>query len=762
MMTFPAASDMKISKTRSKLLQTAGLTLCMAMLFSTVSCSKNNVDDGKIVSVDTPYFSSSLLDFSEAADGEYASTRCVKQLRDSLGILISGTSKYYIQLYDNSGQLFSQTTLEDSMGLESTLVDIAGDLDGNLYILTQSYDEINEKVVSELFTFDSKGALIGKPLVLPVEELVSQSQIEVDNAGNIYLYFSSAMTGSRGISVFDSSGTQMYDISENNGKSIGNLLQIEDQMYTVCYDSANDTLKIGLYPLDNTGEKLGEPIDISDTLRSGGGSLSIGKDGLYSYNTKGVYSVDLDNQKSSSLFLWENTNFKKAAFDTDQVIVLSTDTTIVFKEGNSGNSINSVSLLTREKVNPDAGKKIITIAGSMISMDSTVLSAVYDFNMSNEEYRIEIHDYWGDPKFSTITSSYSLVSAMNLEILSGDGPDIIYGDNELFANCENKGIFVDLYTMMANDSEFNKDAVIPSIMKICETDGHLYKLGPGFLLNGFIGAKSIIGDRTGWTFDEFNNFAESLPDEMLPLLGFTQTELLSRSLCANMNSFVDSKSGTVSFDSDDFRKLLDYAKLYGTDDDNTNTIRPDSSEMIANGELAMSSTAICSAETYAYEVMKFGGPVSITGYPSTEKSTAACYMPTMIAISSRSDNKEAAWDFFKYFFNEKGQLAVSSRDEIPVVVSAFEAQVETQLNSDQNAGGVIYCDQWGNPIPISSDMADDYRDLIYGLTSLGSYDTDILSIVLEEVPPYFNDQKSQDDVIALIQNRVQTLVDERQ
>ena len=736
--------------------------LCILMILSMTACAQNIAEDGKIVSVDTPYFSSSLLDLSEAADGEYAGIKCVKLLRDSLGILISGTSKYYIQHYDNSGQLFSQTTLEDAIGLDAILVDIAEDVDGNLHILAQSYNEITEKIVSELFTFDSKGVLVGKPLVIPVDEFISQSQIEVDNAGNIYLYFSSDMTGTHGISVFDSSGTPMYDISGSNEKSIGKLLQMEDQMYTVGYDRANDTTKIVLYPLDNTKEKLGEPINISDTLRSGGGSLVIGKDGLYSYNAKGVYSVDLDNQKSSPLFLWKNTNFQKDAFDTDQVIVLSPDTTIVFKEGNSNNSINSVSLLTREKVNPDAGKKIVTIAGSMISMDSTVLSAVYDFNKCSEEYRVEIHDYWGDPKFSTITSSYSLVSAMNLEILSGDGPDIIYGDNEFFTNCENNGIFVDLYTMMENDSELNKKSVIPSILRICETDGHLYKLGPGFQLNGFVGAKSVIGDRTGWTFDEFNNFAESLPDEMLPLSGFTQSELLSNSLIANMNSFVDFKSGTVSFDSDDFHKLLDYAKSYGTDDDNTNMIRPDTSEMIANGELAMDMSVIDSAEAYAYEVIKFGEPVSITGYPSAEKSTAACYMPTMIAISSRSDNKEAAWDFFKHFFGEKGQLAVSSRDKISVVVSAFDAQVETQLNPDQSAGGTIYCDQWGNPLPIDSDMADDYKDLIYGLTTLGSYDVEILRIVLEEVPPYFNNQKSEDDVIELIQNRVKILVNERQ
>ena|SRR5665647_1512697 len=136
-------------------------------------------------------------------------------------------------------------------------------------------------------------------------------------------------------------------------------------------------------------------------------------------------------------------------------------------------------------------------------------------------------------------------------------------------------------------------------------------------------------------------------------------------------------------------------------------------------------------------------------------------MPTMIAISSGSNNKAAAWDFIKSFYSEKGQNAVISRNLIPILTSAFEAQIETQLNPDTNTGETIYYDQLGNPVSVTVDMVEGYRDLIYGLDSLGSYDTEILEIVLEEVPPFFNNQKTQDDVINLIQNRVQTLVDER-
>jgi len=737
----------------------ASMALCLALLFSSACSAKVKENDEKTVPADEAFFTSETLDLSSAIDGEYAGIEAVKQFRDGIGILLFGTSQYFIQRYDNNGQLVSQTALESALDPNANLIDMADDADGNLLVLTQYMRDTTEEFVSELYTFDSKGLIVGAPLEITNLDSVSETTMEVDNQGNIYLYYSSNETCVRGIAVFNSDGIQLYDILETNGLNYGDFLKMDGQMYTVGNDYSSGATVIGLYPIDNAKEKLGNPIDITAALGIDAGSLNVSKAGLYSSNDKGVYSVNINKQKIKTVFLWKNTDFTKS--HGDQVIVLSDTATIVVKKSESdGSSIVSVSFLTRSAVNPDAGKKIISIAGSAISLDSTVLTAVHEFNMNSKEYRIEIHEYYGNPQVSNNTTS--VVSAMNLEILSGDAPDIIYGDIQLFANCEKRGLLTDLYSMMENDSVFNKDDVIPSILKICETDGHLYKLGTGFQLKGFVGAKSIIGDRTGWTVDEFNRLAESLPDKMTPLIGYSQSELLDLSLSANMDSFVDFKTGTIRFDSDDFRSLLNYAKTYGEPDSDTDAIWPNRSEMIANGELAMYSTCINSPTSYANDVLTFGEPVSVTGYPSSESSTASCYMGTMLAIYSGSDNKEAAWEFLKYFFTEEAQKALESKYQSPVLTSVFEEQIEKALNLDPNVGGSMLFDISGYPTQISAEMAEGYRDLIYGMNSLGSYDYEIRDIVLEEAAPYFYDQKSADDVIALIQNRVQTLVDERQ
>jgi hypothetical protein len=271
------------------------------------------------------------------------------------------------------------------------------------------------------------------------------------------------------------------------------------------------------------------------------------------------------------------------------------------------------------------------------TIDVNVIAAVDTFNINSTDYRAELYEYPVDIEDRNRLELSA--DGVHSAILSGSGPDLVFGDQEFFAELEMKGGLLDLYSMMETDSDFTKDSVIPNILRICETDAHLYTLGTGFSLYGLIGAKSVIGDRTGWTVDEFVRLAESLPQTVTPLEGSAKSELLRRSLNANMNTYVDSASGVLSFDSEDFRKLLDYAKTYGIDDD-TETYMPNRSEMIANGELAIAWAGICSPESYAQAVMEFGEPVSITGFPSRNQSTISCQMHSMIAISSEPDTDD--------------------------------------------------------------------------------------------------------------------------
>jgi len=670
-------------------------------------------------------------------------------------------TKYIVLFYDNQGKLLSQADLTSTFGPNDYVMNMTGNADGNLVVMAQTYDQVTYEATYLLYTFDTEGKQIGEPTVLPFDQTASPNQMTMDGEGN--MYFTGYGEKGMSITVLDKDAKPLFAISDGTENLNGTLYLIGGKMYADGYDYTNEVYKYLFYPIDASTKALGEPIDMTDIAGTGGSGFYVGTDSLFYSNSIGVYSVDMETQTKTSVLLWKDTDMESNMNGNQKVIVFSADKIMVMNTTyDQAGTQTKVSLLNREAKNPNAGKKIITIAGVNITYDSAVLSAVYSFNTTNSDYRIEIHDYMADQAITTNEDYNKVINTMNMEILSGDGPDIIYGGFQSFDAFEAKGLLVDLNSLMEKDTSFKKDDYISSIFKLCEDDGKLYKLGTSFSIQGLVGAKSVVGDRMGWTVDEFNEMANSLPDGVKPLANQTQTTLLTSSLYASMDAFVDNTKSEVTFDTPAFYQLLDYAKTYGTDDDIKDGEYVDEQTMLQNGELALASCYISDPTSYAQYATMVGGPVSVTGFPSSDKRGPMCYISTMLAISSESGSQSAAWDFVKSFLSEDAQNKLAKNYQIPVLTSAFEAQITSAMNPDENNGGMVIYDKMGQAAPMTEESAQAYRDLVNGLNTLASYDQEIIDIILEEVPEYFNDQKTDKAVAALVQDRVQTLVNERQ
>lgn len=739
---------------------------------ATVAMAASSTDDTAMVISNTAETAAATT--SETADTAADSTKPADDTTDassSDGMAVTDETqdpnayippsvKYIVLFYDNQGTLTSQADLSSFFDVNTSVMNMASDKDGNLVILAQTFDQETYESAFMLFTFDTEGKSVGDPKNLTFEANDYPNQMAIDKEGNMY-FTGYGETGAT-ITVLDSKGSPLYKISDGTQNLNGTMYQIGDKMYVDGYEVTDEKYTYVFYPLDSAAKKLGEPVDMTSLASMGGSGFYVGTDGLYYSDSIGVYQVNMETKEKISILLWKDTDIETNMNGMQKVIILSSDKIMLVNSIYTNTSMETkVSLLSREDKNPNTGKKIITIAGVGITYDSNVLSAVYNFNTKSTEYRVEIHDYMADQAINSEEDYNKIINTMNMEILSGDGPDIIYGSNQSFSNYQAKGLLVDLYTLMEKDTSFKKDDYIPSVFKLCETDEKLYQIGTSFMIQGFAGAKSVIGDRKGWTVDEFNEMVNSLPTGMAPIANQTQSSLLTSSLSASLDAFVDNTKGEVTFDTPEFYQLLDYAKTYGTDDDNQDGEYVDEQTMMQNGELAMTSAYISEPTSYAQYVTMVGGPVSVTGFPSSDKRGPMCYMSTMLAISSESGSKQTAWDFVKSFLSEDSQKKVIDNYQIPVLTSAFEEQITKAMNPDENGGNVIY-DKMGQMMPMTEDMAQAYRDLVNGLDTLASYDQEIVGIVMEEVPVYFNGQKSDKDVAKIIQDRVQTLVNERQ
>ena len=96
---------------------------------------------------------------------------------------------------------------------------------------------------------------------------------------------------------------------------------------------------------------------------------------------------------------------------------------------------------------------------------------------------------------------------------------------------------------------------------------------------------------------------------------------------------------------------------------------------------------------------------------------------------------------------------------IPMLNSVVDAQIAEA--KDPPTDYEDYQFSYYSDVPLTDELAQKYLDMLDNVTKSMYMDESVTSIVLEEVPAYFNNQKSAEEVSALIQDRVQTLVNER-
>ena len=482
---------------------------------------------------------------------------------------------------------------------------------------------------------------------------------------------------------------------------------------------------------------------------------------------------------------WKELNIERSEYSyISPICILSEDVIFVLGiDRNSGYEMGKIVLLTRQDSNPNIGKQTLILGGFDVSYDENLMSTINLFNLSNDQYRIEVKDYLVNIDWSQTEQANKDIEKcrqqMYLDVLSGKGPDIFYNVGyystiNSFAVYEANNCLMDLYPLMESDPEFRITDLLPSVVEACTVNGKLCKMPVHFSLGSIDVNSSVTGCISSWTTDEFDTIAASLPSGMQMITNKSQLELLEFSLAGSMNFFVDATLQKVSFDSEEFYKLLKWAKTYGIKIPEKADERKyaDEGEQIRNGQLAcLANVNIRSTRYFSNDLPQiFGSTPDIIGYPSPEKNGPYIFPEELVGISSWCNYPEGAWAFVKYLLAEDYQTK-NADDYIyanntsgggygfPVRIESLQAMIDLAMDppdierdsDDPNA----------KPIILTQEQADACLKVIGDANTLYYPDLQIYAIIEEEVQSYFSGQKSAEEVSALIQNRVQTMIYER-
>lgn len=549
--------------------------------------------------------------------------------------------------------------------------------------------------------------------------------------------------------------------------SVNSIVTAEDGTTYILYNNQNDNWNSYIVTYDFESDTAGEAVKLPGLLGYYGfNSVTAGYDtdlifsmsgGLYGYNIGDEDATQIMSCINSDLPAYSLYNFRPV--DEEHFIAF-------YSEYNS----YKMSGAYFTKVDPEdiPDKQVIVMAATYMSSD--IKSRIIEFNKKSSEYRIVTKEYDSYNSSEDYNAGYT---KLNNDIITGNMPDILVTDsNTPVENYISKGLLANVDELIKNDPELKDKEFMDNVFEAYRVDGKLYQVVPSFYVQTFIGKTSVVGSRSTWTMDEFNEVVDSLPAETKVFGEYTRDSFLWIMMMYSGRDFVDVSTGKCAFDSDNFIKMLEYANTlpeelgddYYTDDYWQNY----DSQYRENRTMLMGTYISAMNDMSRYINGYFGEPVSFIGFPTDSGQGGVIGGGNNFVLSSKSANIDGAWEFVRYYLTDEYQDNLEY--QIPVSKKAYDEWAakgkEKPYYIDQNGDkqeydNTFYMNGEEIPLPVlTQDQIDDISAYIQSVNKLSYYNEDVMNIVNEESAAYFAGQKSARDVASIIQSRVQIYVNE--
>lgn len=618
---------------------------------------------------------------------------------------------------------------------------------------------------------------------------------------NNYFYVNSYTEDSEGngytsvnnnIMVTDSSGKYLYTVklegeasSGNSGTNINGVICGKDgtvyvQLYKWSNVDDNYTSSYSAKVLDAATGKLSDT-EYEMTVGYYGGrgnGTSSDYDFISSDNTS-LFGYNVVSGEKTPIIDWVKSGIDTTAQESvivtpDGRVVYSAHDYKVSEGGGYSYSSNDLILHILTKIDPSTvpDKQLISVYCMWLNYD--LKRAITSFNKESDKYQIEVTSY--EDQNSNVSYD-EMIKRLNNDLVAGKIPDILLVDSNIpFESYVSKGLIADLNGFFEKDETIKREDYLENVLEAFSMDGKLYRIAPSFNIQTLAAKKSIVGDKTSWTVDEFLEVAKNNPDAKMFGDEMTNSNFLNQMIMMNIGSYINYETGECHFDSDSFKKLLEYAKDNFPTEINYDELYSDDNywqerEMAyREGKAILRSEYIYNLRTLKYdEVGYMGEETTFIGVPSDNGCGSTIYPNTTLAVMAKAKNPDGAWEFIKTLLSDEAQSS-NMNSGLPLKLSAYDKLKEKAKEKpywENEKGEKEYYDDnvWVGEQqfvcePNTDEDNERMMDFIKSVTNVASYDSDLFKIIEEETQAYFSGQKSAGEVTELIQNRVSTYVNE--
>lgn len=575
--------------------------------------------------------------------------------------------------------------------------------------------------------------------------IVGDYLVSCYNKGNSYAFIISDGDNSRFV---DLSGDPKF-----SGVYIFSSMIVSDtEMLFYCL--SNDVKFISLNLETGEAENRDEDCSWMNTIDYTTRILSVDGNNYIS-DINGIKYINFESKQLEELVSFNCCNLNRYTVRRMELLSVNEDSYIFGDIDWDDYGSYNVTALSLEKAdkNPNAGKSIITAAMVRpLKLSFPICEAVRIFNENSTDHylmfdnRYNFADYVdysnAESEDDTRTIYYKGASALSnqlaTDLLSGDGPDILLDAGD-FSLIQSEEYLVDLCRYIKGKNGINESDYFSNVIKAAKSDDKLLYMPVSFSVLGITADRSDVRDgQVGFTFDEYTEYLHTVCNGKDPM-NDTQLGVLSELYSFTADACVEGK--TVNFNNISFRALCEYVK--------NNVI--DSS---VDTESGTGADEYRSFENFLDVNGYKASDLTLLGYPSIDGRGPEIAIETSIGISAAASSSiaDGAWEFIRICLSDDIQNKAAMDGGHPVYISAFDSSSEKMLR-DYNRENPLY--------KIDRKVIGSYKEMLMSSSVTDTADPAILCVITEEIQPYFLDQKSLDEVLALIQNRVTTIISER-
>ena len=478
---------------------------------------------------------------------------------------------------------------------------------------------------------------------------------------------------------------------------------------------------------------------------------------MYLVSDLGIYSYNVETNSIEVIVDFNKCNVNRDDFiPMLNKVVLIDDDIFTYRACVEDNALlYKIYRFSYSETNPNAGKGILKLAD--LTGDYKVSEAIYEFNnVSDSAYiilddRYTIKNYMKDIDDNNAFYDYEFTeeyknsyrnaqaevsSMLRADISSGEGPDIILNAQGLY-ELSNASYLVDLKKEFQKRDLIDFDDYLPALF----SEDEVYSVGCDVLPIGITWHDKygdILDLENGLSYDKYDALVSDVCNGKDPI-----SETFNRDdyfLLLFNNSFDRFISGnTVNLDNDDFKMLAEFAST------RSKTMQPDNDSFwfIKDAEYSMNGT-------FLFDNMQYDIP---SGLPTYSGETAIrLTSQSSFAISVSCPLLDEACEFLTIAMESDESIRIDSIRE-----EAINYMNEINWKLENYPEYFICPDEAG----FDGSEIEEYIELLKNADGFTKSDSDINVILVEEIQPYFAGDKTIEEVIPIIESRINLVLGER-